>query len=77
MQSPQLLYPFLLTAQSYIGHTFDGIVSLAQNVEPLTLIQPVQVLLKNSHSSQINPQADNNIENIFSQYNENKEELYS
>jgi hypothetical protein len=45
LQAAQLLKPFLLQAQSYIGHTFEGIISFAQKVDPFTLMHPVQVLL--------------------------------
>src|SRR5512133_334754 len=55
---PQSLKFFVFTEQSYSGQTFAGIISFAQKVEPLTFLQPVHVLLKNSHSSQINPHAE-------------------
>jgi hypothetical protein len=55
-QAPQSLSPFLFTAQSYMGHTFEGIISFAQKVDPFTAWQPVQLLLKYSQSLQINPQ---------------------
>jgi len=50
----------MLTEQSYMGQTLVG-NSTAQNGEPLTLMHPVHVLLKNSQSSHFNPQADNTI----------------
>jgi hypothetical protein len=61
LQPPQFFNPFLFTEQSYIGQTLAGIISFAQKVDPFTFMHPVQVLLKNSHSSHINPQADNNM----------------
>lgn len=59
LHAPQFSKFFLFTAQSYRGQTFSGIISFAQKVDPFTFRHPVQLLLKNSHSSHFNPQADN------------------
>jgi hypothetical protein len=65
LQGPQLPRFFLLTEQLYNGQVLSGIISFAQNVEPCTFMHPVQLLLKNSHSSHFNPQADSNMVILF------------
>jgi hypothetical protein len=59
LQPPQFINFLVLTEQSYKGHVPLDIISFAQKVDPFIFVHPVQVLLKNSHSSHFNPQADN------------------
>jgi hypothetical protein len=51
------LYPRLFTEQSYSGQT-PPTISFAQKGDPFTWMHPVQLLLKNSQTSHLIPQAE-------------------